>query len=450
MRKEGPSLTALLKGVLVMNRYGFLLINLFIISIFFGRSVEAAETQTVCWNAPVPNGWLVSDIDVNTSTSTCGSWGGPGDPDYNAKIIVRYDNLPVGASLSVCSNIVPAGWTLTGTSGGLPNCWIPSSINPSYTYNISHTSCVNQSQSTCYPPPPPIPAGTISVSASSVVVPYEQSSGSVNVSWSVQNTSGSCVWEINTVNGTAGQKSLWACAGTSGSGTWPYVPKGGSTQFILTATSSTSSATLASKTVVGVAGAQSTLKPVSSYNLVQTGATSWDVLIPATASPTTGPVAFTWSAPGYSSVDLIGQVNSGGWGAPFQIAASGTSGYDVPLGATYENRMIPHGATSPILAAMSLRGVAAPAPTFSISSTHVIVPIGSSEGSFTFNWSAPGYEHLDITGQTNGGAWGAPFGIPATGSTGMNISVGTTYNFRFYPPGDTVHILGTLSTTASH
>jgi hypothetical protein len=206
---------------------------------------------------------------------------------------------------------------------------------------------------------------------------------------------------------------------------------------------------LATKTVTGIAGAQPTLKLVPKYNLVQTGPSSGNVLIPATASPTSGPFTFSWNGPGYPSLDLQGQVNGGAWLSPLNIPASGSSDQPISLGTTYTYRLLPHGATSPILATLSVSGVAAPAPTFSINPAHVVVPPGSNEGSFTFTWNAPGYESLDLAGQVNGGAWGAPFAISKSGSSTQPIPVGTTYNYRFYPPGDTVHIIGTLSVSAS-
>lgn len=289
---------------------------------------------------------------------------------------------------------------------------------------------------------------SLGVNPSSIVVPYGQANGSTTVTWSSPGYPGSCVWISN--NGEAPR--AWTCSGsgTSGNSVWPYVPAGGNTRFFLTpANTNPSTSTLATKTVTGIAGAQPTLKLVPKYNIVQTGASSGNVLIPATASPTSGPFTFSWTGPGYPSLDLQGQINGGAWLSPLNIPSSGSSDQPIPLGTTYTYRLLPHGATSPVLATLSVTGVAAPAPTFRINPAHVVVPPGASEGNFTFTWNAPGYEALDLAGQVNGGAWGTPFAIPKSGSSTQPIPVGTTYNYRFYPPGDTVHIIGTLSVSAS-
>lgn len=411
----------------------------------FSGNVSALERQIVCSSGGAPSGWLVDDY---VNASGCGPSGGPGEASTNAFRVVRYNNLPVGQELTVCPQTIPAGWSLISSNEGVPPCW--DAFNPTpyqYSWKVRHISCVNQDQATCYPQSPPAPTGQLSVSTTSVTIPYGQSNGSVNVSWTTQNTSSACVW----ISSSGNNPSPWACTGPSGSKTWPYVPVGSNTKFILTtnANGSTPSPILATKTVTGVAGAQPTLKLVPKYNLVQTGATSGDVLIPATASPSEGPFTFTWNAPGYSSVDLVAQINGGSWTAPLQIAASGTTTQPMPLGTTYNYRLVPHGAASPIFATMSVRGIAAPAPTFSINPAHVIVPAGATEGNFSFNWNAPGYEYLNLTGQINGGAWSAPFAIQASGSSSMSIPVGSTYKYRFYPPNDTTHIIGTLSVTAS-
>lgn len=408
---------------------------------FFCGSV-AAQTQTICGvNQPIPAGWTV--ISSSGGDGQCGNIGSSTAAIFTIK---RYDNLPIGFTLDVCKYsspvLIPPGWSFVSEWYGGGVCGPITGSLASNVVRISHTSCVNQDPNTCNPPSP---TGQLSTSASSVVVPYGQSAGSVNVSWATANTNGSCVWQ--STSGAA--PALWSCGGTSGSGVWPYVPPGGNTKFILTTNGSSPSPVLATKTVTGIAGAQPTLKLVPKYNLVQTGPSSGNVLIPATASPTSGPFTFSWNGPGYPSLDLQGQVNGGAWLSPLNIPASGSSDQPISLGTTYTYRLLPHGATSPILATLSVSGVAAPAPTFSINPAHVVVPPGSNEGSFTFTWNAPGYESLDLAGQVNGGAWGAPFAISKSGSSTQPIPVGTTYNYRFYPPGDTVHIIGTLSVSAS-
>lgn len=421
-----------------------------------GGKAYSLPTQEICLNQSVPSGWVITR--AKWDPGKCNTPYPPLFGQANVYTLTNVSNQPLDSTAYICatqtSPIIPAGWTHISSGADDGSCDCPWTTGPggcgasfflSNRYLIKHTTCLSPPSPGSCPPTPPAPTGTISASASSVIVPYGQSNGSVTVSWTSQNTSGVCVWQST----SGGDPRLWACTGSSGSQVWPYLPAGGNTKFILTTSSSSPSPVLATKTVTGVAGAQPTMNLVQKYNLVQTGPSSGDVLIPATASPTQGPFTFKWNAPGYSSLDLQGQINGGAWNAPFEISAFGTTDQPIPINTTYKYRLLPHGATSPILATLSVSGVAAPAPTFSINPAHVIVPVGSSEGSFTFTWSAPGYEHLDLRGQINGGAWNAPFAIPASGSSVQSIPVGTTYNYRFYPPGDAVHIIGTLSVTAS-
>lgn len=430
----------------------FLLLGLFLSS----KNSYALPTQEICISEQVPSGWVITR--ATWDMLRCNTPYPPLFGQANVYTITNVSNLPLNSTAYICATqtapIIPPGWSHISNNPDDGSCDCPWGDGPGgcdasfYQGNrflIKHTACLSPPSPGSCPPPPPDPTGTLSTSASSVVVPFGQTQGSVTVNWTASNTSGACIWQST----SGASPRLWLCGGTTGSSAWPYIPAGGNTKFILTTNGSSPSPVLATKTVTGIAGAQPTLKLVPKYNLVQTGPSSGNVLIPATASPTSGPFTFSWNAPGYPSLDLQGQVNGGAWLSPLNIPASGTSDQPIPLGTTYTYRLLPHGATSPILATLSISGIAAPAPTFNISPAHVVVPPGSNEGSFTFTWNAPGYESLDLVGQVNGGAWGAPFGIARSGSSTQPIPVGTTYNYRFYPPGDTVHILGTLSVSAS-
>jgi hypothetical protein len=410
--------------------------------LLFSIGAIAAE-QEICLANGVPSGWIVESVHQNYIL--CGS-SPTGQP--LAANIVQYNNLPVGAQLDVCANPVPAGWVLIKNYTDFVKCGssLFGSVNAML---IRHDSCVNQSSASCYPP---TPSGSIYASPASVTIPYGQANGLTKISYTTANTNGSpvCIWAGNNGN----TPTVWRCEGAAASNLeWPYVPVGGSSKFVLAMSNTAPTPVLATVTVTGTAGAPTsfTLKPA--YNLVSTGPNSANVLIPATASPTSGPFGFQWNAPGYDALDLQGQVNNGPWQSPVWIAPSGTNGDNIPLGTTYNYRLYPHGATTPLLATLSVTGIAAPAPTFSINPAHVIVPLNATTGSFTYAWNAPGYETLDLVGQvvTNGvaGPWGSPVWIAASGNNGDNIPVGTTYNYRFYPHGDSVHVIGTLSVTAS-
>jgi hypothetical protein len=408
---------------------------LVLLGLSLAHTAHADEIQTLC-GLNSPAGWFPTSYSHQASC--------PG-AYTNAVTVIRYNNLPVGRTLSVCY-----------TAGSMPGGWVilRQYMNPSAcggggisydSADVNHQSCDTSYQTTdsCYPPPP---TGDVTVPATSVVIPYLQTTGSTSVHYTLANASAGCIW----VSTNGGTPTLWWCSGTSGTNTYIYLQKNVTSKFILTTSSTTPSPVLDSVTVTGVAGAQATLHVTPGYDIVTTGATTANVLVTATASPSTAPFAYSWSAPGYPSIDLQGQINGGAWGTPVVVGSSGNTGDNIPLGATYAFRILPHGATSPVLATMTLTGVAAPAPTFVPNPAHVIVPVGQTSGSFLLTWNAPGYESLDITGSINGGAWSAPFNIGASGTTGDNIPVGSTYNYRFYPHNDVQHIIGTTTVTASH
>lgn len=90
-----------------------------------------------------------------------------------------------------------------------------------------------------------------------------------------------------------------------------------------------------------------------------------------------------------------------------------------------------------------------PAPTFSITPSIVYIPTYKPVGSFSYEWHAPGYPSLDLQSSTNSGPW-APtpaLNVPASGSVGQPIALGTTYKFRFLPHGGTT-VLGTFQVSA--
>ena len=328
------------------------------------------------------------------------------------------------STYQTCDNTCKSGYYLSSTAIGASQCG-----GQSYTATY-----------TCTYGSPPQPTGTISASPTSVTVPYGQSSGTTVVSYTSANANQICVW----VSNNAAAATLWTCNGASASNlVWSKVPAGGNSKFLLTTSNSTPSPVLHTATVNGVAGAQPTMYASPPSLVVPYGAMS--------ASTTV-----YWSAPGYSSVDWCGSTNGAPWQfAALTTAASGSAGVPVPPGTTYAYRIYNHGNAGQCGAAGMLASAAVTAtqgaqPTFAVSPSHVIVPTGATSGTFTMSWNAPGYPSLDVVGQTNGGAWGAPFNIPASGNTGSNITVGTTYSYRFYPHGDTAHLLGTLSVTASY
>lgn len=435
------------------------LVKIAVIIIFssIASTAYSLPTQEICISQAVPLGWVVTRAKHDMSRCTTPRPPLPGQA--NAYTITNISNLPLNSEVHICSTLsgqtIPPGWSSISRHADDGSCDCPygtgpGGCDPSYYQNnrflIRHTACLSPPSPGSCPVAPPAATGTISASSSSVIVPYGQSTATVNISWTAQNTNSVCVWQ----NAPGAAPSLWACTGSSASQAWPYIVAGSSAKFTLSTSSSSPNPVLATTTVMGVAGAQPTMTFLPRYNLVQTTASSGNVLIPATHSPAQGIFAFSWNTPGYTRVDLQGQTNGGAWQTPFEITVSGSTTQVVPLATTYTYRLVPHGSTSPVLATLTVAGVSAPAPTFSINPAHVIVPLGSTQGTFTFTWSAPGYEYLTVTGQTNGGAWSAPFSIQPTGTSTQPIPVGTIYTYRFHPPEDTSIIIGTLTVRSSY
>ncbi|MGN6519586.1 MAG: hypothetical protein ACTHK2_09215 [Dokdonella sp.] len=387
-----------------------------------------AEVQYIC-GLNSPSGWFTTAF---LNHPDCG-WS----PVVNQVRIERFDNLPVGATMTICitSGTLPDGWVINshyagyscGNSGTMPD-----------TALITHTSCgAYQSQNSCYPPSP---TGTLTVSPTTVIVPFDKTRGETKVSYTGQYATGFCVW-VSTNNGTP---SLWSCGGTSASNlSWPYVPKNGTSKFILTTSSTSASPVLATKTVNGTAGAQPTMSANPAQVVVPSGAT--------TASTTV-----SWSAPGYSSVDWCGKVNSGAWSfAGLVTAGSGSTGVPMTAGTTYAYRVYEHGGatgcpTTGILASLTVSAVQGAAPTCSVTPSHVIVPLGQTSGPYSFTWNMPGYPSVDAWGKINTGPWQYGLVVAGSGATGDTIPVGETRGVRFYPPGTSAQFLCEFTVTASH
>jgi hypothetical protein len=115
----------------------------------------------------------------------------------------------------------------------------------------------------------------------------------------------------------------------------------------------------------------------------------------------------------------------------------------------HQYRFYPHNDSTHTLGSLTINGVPATTPTFS-APTDVIVPGNATSGTFTLAWNAIDYASLDLWGQVNNDPWHFGLNVPAQHSTTETIPVGSTYRYRFYPPGDSMHILKTLVVTAHH
>jgi len=175
------------------------------------------------------------------------------------------------------------------------------------------------------------------------------------------------------------------------------------------------------------------------------------VLIPATE--TTGPYTYTWRAPGYPSLDVVGRLNNGTPTAPFNIPSSGSASDRIAIGSTGRYTFYPHGNTTTVLGTLIVSGVAAPLPVFVANPTHIVT--NGATGNTTLTWSAPGYTAIDWCSRTNTQGWHCD-GVttPSAGSTVVPVPVGTTYGGRIYPHGSanqggTYQLLGEVSVDAT-
>lgn len=284
---------------------------------------------------------------------------------------------------------------------------------------------------------------TMSANPAAVVVPYGAANAATTITWNAPGYSlidwcgkiGSGAWSYSGLQ-TGG-------SGSTGTPMPPNTTYGYRLYAHGAATGCPSTGILASLTVTSTQGAQPTMSATPSTVVVPYGAQD-------------APSTIAWNAPGYSSVDWCGKINNGAWSfGGLQTGGSGSTVQPVPVNTTYAYRLYAHGAaagcpSTGILASTTVTAVQGAQPTFSINPSHVIVPLGQTSGTFTMTWNAPGYPSLDLWGKINNGPWQFGLQIPANSSTGSPIDVGTTYGYRFYPPGDSSHLLGELSVTASH
>jgi hypothetical protein len=91
---------------------------------------SAMQIQRICANSPIPAGWV--RINDEWSPTTCGM---PTTITDNVWIIERYDQLPVGSILNVCTAglSVPSGWVIVGSFWGPASCGQPSNITDNMT-----------------------------------------------------------------------------------------------------------------------------------------------------------------------------------------------------------------------------------------------------------------------------------------------------------------------------
>jgi hypothetical protein len=83
------------------------------------------ESQRACAGAPIPAGWLLSDLTLDLG-SLCRS---SGTQQPNVWILVRHENLPVGHVMTVCNGTPPPPWDVLNRTRSLTQC-----VNPLFEF----------------------------------------------------------------------------------------------------------------------------------------------------------------------------------------------------------------------------------------------------------------------------------------------------------------------------
>lgn len=395
---------------------------LIILSLLSINKAEAIETSKICANDVTPAGWIVTS--QGWEPTLCN--GNSGGIFINVKNIARYETAPIGSVLTACSAWTPPGWE----SLGYRNDVICSATGSTPVYTITHKSCVGQSTATCY--------GTASINANpqTVTIPYNASNGTTVVSVTTQNTYGlPCLWVSQ--NGQAEQNVSCNLPTTI---TWNSVPKNGNSTFIVRSGDG-SKTELKRLTVYGVGLAAPTVSTDPATSIV----IPW--------GKTDANFVLKWNAPGFSSLDWCGKVNSGAWVNGLVTNGAGSSTQPISAGTTYSYRIYSPGqatgcSNSGYLSETSIMGVAGAQPTFVASPTDVKVPYPNNTGAFSLMWSAPGFAYLDWYASINGAPFVYGVSSASSGVVTENISVGSTYIYKFYE-GGTNNLLGTVTVTGS-
>lgn len=291
---------------------------------------SAVNTQDICTGDSIPSGWITSNRSYDAMR--CNTPYPPLAGQGNLSTITQFNDIPVGGSLAVCLGSVPAGWTRSLTSFNAVSCKSPYPQSwPSLDHNmmtILHTSCVNQSQASCYPVQPSV---TLSASPMTAQVPYAQFWGSTDISFSSQGYPGLCIW----VQNSGSTPSVWSCGGSSGTLTWPYVPVGGSSTFWLNTSQTSSAQVLGSAITVTAASSPAPILSASPQTAIIPKGEFWG----------TTQIDFDTSASGYPG-SCIWIQNTGGnatlWGCNGTAIGSGIWPY-VPIGGSTTFYLTPGG-----------------------------------------------------------------------------------------------------------
>ena len=272
-------------------------------------------------------------------------------------------------------------------------------------------------------------APTISASPNPVIVPAG-ATGKTTISWNAPGHPRIYLTIVNTSNGAI---SNWHGDNGSGSKEWPFLQAGDILVFRLHPDGQ--STVLASVEVrAELAGTPSIV------------ASPTNVIIAPGQSA--GNSTISWNAPGYSNVG-ISVLGSDGIAQTW--TSGGSSGSQVwpyvGINTTQIFRLHPYGSSS-VLATATVTGQASASVTVDASPREVVIPIGSSNGTTTVSWNAPGVPSTVLWVSVNGAPKTNMSGGGSSGSAQAPwIVAGNQYRFSLTRDGDPTE-LGFVVVTA--
>ncbi len=245
----------------------------------------AVSQKNICSGTQVPSGWVIAN--KTWSRNTCGN---PATPQGNLWLIEEYDNLPVGAPLTMCafSSPTPAGWAPTSFQWNPSLCGAQfgTQTSPYNTITMRYVSCTNEASKLCYPSQAQF--AVISALPKTVPIPYGQSTGSTVIGWFAPIPV--CVW----VRAGDAAAQLWSCAGNYSVQTWPYASPGVSQTFMVSPSSTSTSPLLASVVVKGVEGSAPKISASPTTVTIPAGKTAGSTTVSYNLSGSDYPAMCIW------------------------------------------------------------------------------------------------------------------------------------------------------------
>ena len=335
-------------------------------------------------------------------------------------------DTPLNQVLFVCTaNGVPTGWTQYSPATTSTLC-----VGlPGGGMTIQHTTCLS-TDVVCNQPP-----NSISYSPNPVVVPYNQTSTNVVISYSAQGTP-TCVYEdIDTTDPHKSVASI--CGAQIGSATFAVAP--GHKYFFWVGNNDPITEWAYTPFFNVTQGSQPTLIATPNPVVVPFGKTS-------------AMFDLAWNAPYYAQISLYGVQNIDNAGIILCLGnaiGAGNLSSAMKVGEDATIYLTPYtgcvGGSSvtsvptPVLQTLEVKGLQGAAASLRASPNPVTIAAGQSSAPYTLSWSAAGYSHVTLYGSNNLISGGA---ILCLGDVAGSGSVATTAS-----PGEDAYIYLTTQTS---